>query len=260
MKMTSRYSEDVKSFITDNVKGTTTRDLVALVNAKFGTEFTESKMKAYKNNHKLRSGTFPGFSKGGVTELFPENVRAFIKENHIGIGPKEMVELLNKRFKTSYNREQIKNYYARFKLNCGLTGRFEKGHVPANKGKKTGGGPEHARFKKGHVPKSHLPVGSEVIRSDGYLQVKIAEPNVWRLKHLYVWEKVNGPVPKNQCLLFRDGNKQNVDLDNLVLISRRKLVILNNRNLLQNDRDINDTALLVADLIIATADKKKNMR
>lgn len=35
-----RYPEEVHQFIAQNVQGTTTRDLMGLVNAKFGLNFT----------------------------------------------------------------------------------------------------------------------------------------------------------------------------------------------------------------------------
>ena len=110
--------------------------------------------------------------------------------------------------------------------------RFEKGHVPGNKGKKIEEfmSPEVVekfkanQFVKGQKPKNWLPVGSEVITRDGYVQVKVAEGMFqWRLKHRITWEKHNGPIPKGCNVQFRDSNPLNCDdITNLYLISKAK--------------------------------------
>ena len=145
-----KYPEEVKKFIADNVQGTTTKDLVALVNAEFGPLFTESKMKAYKSNHKLKSGTPKGFPVGYQSDKYPNEVRKFILDNHKGIGSKDMAGLLNQTFGINYKHSQLKGYYANHRLNSGLKGYFPKGHVPANKGKKgiSYEGMEATQFKK----------------------------------------------------------------------------------------------------------------
>lgn len=105
-----------------------------------------------------------------------------------------------------------------------IASRFKKGHVPANKGKRMS--PEqYARcagtmFKKGNVPKCHRPVGSERVNVDGYVEVKVAEPNKWRPKHRVEWEKAYGPIPEGCNIQFRNGNSQDIRLENLYMISK----------------------------------------
>ena len=102
--------------------------------------------------------------------------------------------------------------------------RFPKGSVPANKGKKMP--PEiYAKaaptmFKPGHPPTKHRDVGSERVNVDGYVEIKVAEPNKWRLKQRVIWEQANGPIPRGYNIQFKDGNRLNVHLDNLYIISR----------------------------------------
>ena len=102
--------------------------------------------------------------------------------------------------------------------------RFGKGHVPANKGKRM---PEDVyakvaptMFRKGNVPRNHRPVGSERVNADGYVEVKVAEPNKWRMKHRVVWEETIGPIPEGYNIQFRNRNRQDVRIENLYLISR----------------------------------------
>ena len=105
-----------------------------------------------------------------------------------------------------------------------IASRFGKGHVSWNNGKKMD--PEvyerikHTMFKKGHVSANRRPVGSERVSVDGYVEVKVAEPNKWRLKHRVMWEAADGPIPAGHNVQFRNGNSQDVRLENLFLISR----------------------------------------
>lgn len=254
-----RYPKEVKDFITENVEGTTTKDLIKLVNDKFGTDFTESKMKSYKANYNLKSGTPIGKPAGRSTGLYSEEVIRFITQNHSGIGPKDMSELLNKTFNTNYTNAQMKSYYGNHHINSGKKGYFEKGHTPANKGQKgyCAPGCEKSWFQKGHNPVNHKPVGSErVDNKDGYTLVKIAEPNVWKLKQHVVWEDANGPIPKGHIVTFLDGNKGNFTLDNLSLITMAESLQLTRLRLRSNNPEFTRTGILIAKLKIMHNKKK----
>lgn len=109
-----------------------------------------------------------------------------------------------------------------------IAARFKKGHVSHNKGKKIDA-ELYAKisgtmFKKGNIPANHKPVGSERLNVDGYVEVKIAEPNKWRGKHRVIWEKAHGEVPEGYSVSFKNGNRQDFSLDNLVLVSRSDLM------------------------------------
>jgi hypothetical protein len=245
-----RYPAVVKVFIEENVKGTTTKDLVKLVNERFGTEFTVSKMKSYKSNYKLKSETPIGLPKGSATRLYAKEVQDFIRENVEGKGPKVMAELLNETFGTKYTKRQIKAYYGNRVLDSGMTGYFPKGHIPPNKGKKgyCSPGCEKGWFKKGHIPDNYMPVGAERVNGDGYVDVKIEDPNKWKGKHVLTWEEHNGPVPEGHVIILADGNKLNTDISNLILVTRKQLLIMNKKGLIQDDADLTKTGVVVAEL------------
>ena len=102
--------------------------------------------------------------------------------------------------------------------------RFKKGSVPPNKGKKMS--PEvyekvkETMFKKGNSPVNHREVGSERINVDGYIEIKVAEPNVWRLKHRIIWEQHNGVIPAGYNVQFKNRNTQDCRIENLYIISK----------------------------------------
>jgi hypothetical protein len=92
------------------------------------------------------------------------------------------------------------------------------------------------------------PVGSERVNVDGYTEIKVSDPNKWRCKHVVIWEAHNGPMPKGYAIIFGDGNKENFELDNLILVSRQQLLTLNRNRLIQNDADLTRTGVIIADL------------
>ena len=119
----------------------------------------------------------------------------------------------------------------------GIGNRFQKGHKTWNKGMKglQIGGVE-TRFVKGHKPRNHKPVGTVVIRTDGYMQTKIAEPNVWKLTHHLVWEQAGNTPPVHPFVLrFKDGNQQNCTIENLELSSKVEMMEKNSVQTLPPD-------------------------
>ena len=122
-----------------------------------------------------------------------------------------------------------------FMLEHSSKGFFPKGHQPANKGRKQTEymsiaqieKTKKTRFKKGDIPKNHKPIGYERITRDGYIEVKTTEPNVFELKHRLIWTKHNGAIPTDCVIRFRDGNKLNVDISNLYLVSKSENMISN---------------------------------
>ena len=114
--------------------------------------------------------------------------------------------------------------YEASKSPASIAARFQNGSVPLNKGKKVS--PEiYAKmqptmFKKGQTPVNHRDVGSERVNVDGYIEIKVAEPNRWRLKHRVIWEQVNGVIPKGFNVQFKNHNPQDCRIENLYLISK----------------------------------------
>lgn len=98
-------------------------------------------------------------------------------------------------------------------------GRFQKGIKVWNKGTKGLMKGSCTTFKKGHKPHNTKHDGFERVSKDGYIEVRIREKE-FKFKHLVVWEKENGKVPKGMMIIFADGNKRNFDPGNLKMISR----------------------------------------
>ena len=194
---------------------------------------------------------------------YTDEMKQFILDNYKGRYNQELADLFNQKFNTNITSRTIKSYKANNKLNSGLTGKFRKGQTPHNKGKKM---PKevyekvkHTMFAKGNVPPNHRPVGSERISKDGYIEVKVAEPNKWRLKQRVVYEEAKGKIPEGCPIIFFDGNKRNFDIDNLRCITWSELLYLN-CNGLNNSNEITETGILMARLDRAKNKKKQELK
>ena len=113
--------------------------------------------------------------------------------------------------------------------NTGEATRFQKGGTSWNKGLHfvSGGRSAETQFNKGNLPHNHVPVGTEVMGTDGYLKVKVSEPNQWEWTHRRNWEAAHGPIAKGLALVFKDRNRTNCDVDNLELLTRSQLMLRN---------------------------------
>ncbi|MDR1246131.1 MAG: HNH endonuclease [Clostridiales Family XIII bacterium] len=173
----------------------------------------------------------------------------------------ETVRLFNEFFDTDYSQSSIKGALANHKIKrTGFDGRFRKGNVPHNKGKKGEHYSPASEFKPGNIPANHRPVGSERVNVDGYVEIKVAEPNRWGLKHRVVWEATNGEIPESHIIVFADGNKQNFALENLVLVSRKHGAVINHMGIPYGDIDTLTTACAVAELHSSTWNRTKRRR
>lgn len=192
----------------------------------------------------------PKGSKNRAFHIWSEEEKEYLKKITPGHHYNEIQELMNKKFKLDFTIDQIKGAIGRYKLSTGITGQFNKGHTPTNKGIKgvIYEGCKKTWFKKGEESINHRPLGSERINVYGYIEIKVAEPHKWKLKHRVVWEEHNGPIPKNHNVIFGDGDKSNLDINNLILVSKKQLLTLNKNNLIQNDADLTRTGLIIADI------------
>lgn len=151
---------------------------------------------------------------------------------------------LHQAFQARFQRPDVSqaNLTALCKRNGWLTGRdgrFHPGQEAHNKGKKMPFNANSARtqFKKGQRPHTWRGAGHERIdEKDGYVIMIVDEPNPWTgaatrpvLKHRYLWEKANGPLPAGHCLKCLDGDKTNTDPSNWKAIPRAMLPRLNGR-------------------------------
>lgn len=174
-------------------------------------------------------------SKGRWIAYSPSEL-GWIEEHHKD-DRKEMFAAFQARF----NRPDVsfQNIFALCKRKGWLTGRygrFVKGGPSLWTGRKRPPHPnsDACQFKKGLIPHNTRPMWSERVDRDGYIEMKVPVRNPftghstrYMHKHRYLWEQVNGPLPKGMCLKSVDGNRRNTDPANWIAVPRAFLPRLN---------------------------------
>lgn len=179
-----------------------------------------------------------GVLRRGKVYYWTEQQDALLRENYANTTMSELMIMLQRSETAIFNRAVIlglcksREYLAELGRKTAqhpnsVVHRFKKGHIPFNKGKeerefRSRDAIERCRatqFKPGHISHNTRPVGYESIHCDGYVYIKVESGKKMQLKHRYVWQQRHGEIPQGMCIAFRDGNRQNCDISNLMLIT-----------------------------------------
>ena len=194
---------------------------------KWATVYAENKRrKLARPKHRRWTIREDAILRSFYAEEHNTTITAFIRRSINSIYNR--AHLLGLRKSSSYLAEHLSALGS--KLAASQSGhRFQRGHVPFNKGRKGfyPRGCESGWFKKGHVPQTHVPVGTTVAATKGYLKIKIAEPNRWRWLHRKVWEDAHGPIATGGVVRFKDGNWRHCELNNLFLTDLAGNMLMN---------------------------------
>ena len=172
--------------------------------------------------------------KASKRHMWSEEEVEYFKEIIRGNHYRDIAEMMTKKFGYKFKVDQLRKKAKLLGIKTGLVGSFQKGHLT-----------------------NSSEIGSESIDRDGYVIVKIAHPNIWEYKHKLIWENANGKMPADHKLLFADKNKLNVCLDNIILVSKRELLVMNQYNLLHENKELTMTGLNIARLILKISELKK---
>lgn len=192
------------------------------------------------------------------TGKWSDEEKLYLAEITSGKHYREIQELMTAKFGYDYTTKQIGGAIKRYGLSTGFDGRFKKGDVPANKGTKGLTSANRTSFKKGQRPPNYRPIGSERINTDGYWEIKVSDIGKrWRMKHTVVYEHHHGKVPEGSVVIFLDGDKNNLNIENLHVVTRAQLAKLNQNNLIQKDAELTKTAINVVDVMMKINQLKK---
>lgn len=270
--MSRRYPPEVHDFIREHVEGLTCAELARLTNEKVGTDFDEVRMHSYKCSHHLKSGTKAGKPKGW-SPVYPEDMADYMRSIARGRNCYEIAKLINEHYgKEIIDATRVRAYKKNHGITSELDCRFKKGHEPVNKGLKQTDymSPEAiertkaTHFKPQQKPHNLLQVGAVVKNAGGYLlrkkQMEGTQWERWDFLHRATWEEHKGPIPEGMMVSFKDGNKENVDIDNLMLISSAENLELQRSGLRFEDPDLTETGLNVVKLKIKARGRRNEQR
>lgn len=190
---------------------------------------------------------------------FTDEHIAFIKRNYLGVSSIKLTRLINKQFDTDFKVTQIESLRYRLNLKSGLefkikkgerrspSTEYKKGNISWNKGRKGVCYSPETMFKPGHKSHNTAPIGTVLMRSDGYIYKKIAEVKPsrkgWKQLHRIIWEENYGEVPADMRIVFIDQDRTNITVDNLALASKGDLAQMNKKKLFSDDPLKNKTYL-----------------
>lgn len=227
MSRLKRYVEGEKEYILElREKGLKYTDIAKEVNRAFGNN----------RSHNAVAGVIRNAGKSKTLNQYTKEELDFIREKVKDHTIKEVAELITKEFGIERTESGVRSVMTKVGIKTGRTGLFGSGHIPGNCRKLF-----HERIDK-----------------QGYITIKVEEPNVWELKHRWVYEQhYNVKLEEDDLIIFKDGDKANTNIDNLVKIDRNEHLRLNRQGLRSEHPELTETGLQLTRLMIAISDKKK---
>lgn len=258
------YTKEHLNFLRTKCPEMSVRELTDAFNTHFGTNKTHSAISSAMKAHDIKNGRGSGHGKG-TTTLFTKEQIDFIKDGYKRMTIRELVEKLNATYGLSVTDQQLFSFVKRNQIRSGRSGQFPKGHVPwsadiAGKGILKA---NKTSFKKGNVPPNVRPMHAERINVDGFIEIKIDEPNPFtghktrfKHKHVWLWEQAYGVVPEGHCVRFKDGDKLNCVLDNLELVNRQENLHLNRINHNSLPEELKPSSMAITKLTVKMRERQ----
>lgn len=212
------YTEEEVEWLKENVYGVRHEELAKRFNERFGTNVNRYNIR----NMLTRRGIKNGLNQSDLTK----EMKQFVFDNYKGISNQELADKLNEKFGTNFNARKFMD----FKWANGLKSGYQ--YKP------------WMDWEKEHL--------GETLRKDGYTYIKIHK--TWYPKQRYVYEQHYGELKKGDVILFKDGDKENFDIDNLIKVNKNILGRV--ACLMTDDKEINNSIILNGLLL----DKIKNMK
>lgn len=236
-------TDEQDAYLRKIAPGRSNMECTVMINKQFGTSFTREQIHYYKQNHKISSGKKPWEFSKQREHLLTEEQDRYLRENVKGKTVMELAEMINQEFGTKLTAAQIKTY----KKNHGIVSGV------------------NTRFKKGNQPVNTQNVGTIKKRDDGYWWCKYYDDKVpsrknWEQIHRHMWEEANGPVPDDCFVIFKDGNRDNLELSNLMLVTKQEALIMSSKQLFKNDKELTEVGANIAKMMAMANNRKKSKK
>jgi len=101
------------------------------------------------------------------------------------------------------------------------------------------------------------PKNKQIKDSIALLSSQIDKLNKWVRKHRWLYEQEHGAIPENSVIIFADGDKTNLNTDNLICVTRNELKVLNRCRLISSVPELTKTGLNIAKIKIKLAELRK---
>jgi hypothetical protein len=239
--MVHRYTIEQLDYLREKYKLLTVPELTKAFNEKFSTNTSDVAMQSLLAYYAIRCGRTPRVPKGKKPPKYTRKQLIFLREGYKSMLTHELTQAFNKKFRQQRTVQAIQGQLT-------LKG-FRKDR------------------KEGMPSSVPREIGSErICPNTGFIVLKIAESYPRRggdsrqkHKHKVMWEKQNGPIPLDHTIRFLDGNKQNCDIDNLMMFNRAENMHLNLMGFDLAPPELKESIILRARLIGKIAERKKEL-
>lgn len=171
----------------------------------------------------------PSFNRAEHTpQALTMKEKMFLKRNYVKYTNHRLAQMMGR------SEAAIQCHRRKFGLSKPNDGRYKKGAVPLNKGKKMppgwGGAGIKTRFKKGQKPKNTKYNGAIQIRHMRggkpwkFIRIRL---NKWEELNRYNYKKFIGPIPSGKNVAFKNGDTLNCEPSNLFLETRQDNMLRN---------------------------------
>lgn len=218
-----KFTADEINYLREIAPGRSREEMTQLMNEMFDYPFSLQQVINVCDRYQIKNGRRSG------RYVWTDEEKEYLRSIVAGRSYKEIAQLMREKFDYEFTVLQVKKACHRYKILNEIDMTFKSS-----------------------------PDGSESIDQKGYIKIKIN--GKWRFKHKVIWEEVNGPLPEGSHLLFADGDKTNLDLDNLILVTKRELFTMSRQNLITEDMELTKTGLNVAKLMIQTQKMQKRLK
>lgn len=175
---------------------------------------------------------------------FTKEQKEYIFANYKGKTENDLLNELNAKFNETFTLHKLQDFKKRNKLHSGLSGKWKKGNVPWTKTISKEEWFSHydlEEWREIHRVKSeklrkYKNVGDIFKSADGFLfiitSIEYGIPWHKRIRPYaqYIWEQHNGKIPNGYKVTYKDGNKLNCDISNLILVSKKEILYLAKNN------------------------------
>lgn len=220
-------TDEQKQYILDNWNSMTAEALRHSFNEKFGTSYKVTAFQYHTSKMGLRKMPMHHYT---------EEEDAFLIDNSSKMSRQELTDKFNAEFGTNIDIHAIIARCLRLGANASSDGRFEAGKSPWERCKagkefwiqrhKDSAQYNPGCFKKGMISHNSRPVGTEQLRSDGKIYIKVDNGNRWKSKSVVAWEKVHGEILDGYHVMSVNGNTNESDVNNLRLIDNNTQTLL----------------------------------
>jgi hypothetical protein len=99
-----------------------------------------------------------------------------------------------------------------------------------------------------------MPIGTERLTNGGFVMIKVRDEHGadnrknFTMKHIWLWEQQNGPVPNGHRLKCLDGNKKNTAPSNWECVPNGVLARMHKRNFDDAPAELKCTIIAVSKL------------